>query len=55
MPTLSTKLDGDLYTLMSGVSATDESNRRVTVLLRIRADNRPDDSVAAPKPSPTPP
>ena len=40
---------------MSGVSATDESNRRVTVLLRIRADNRPDDSVAAPKPSPTPP
>jgi chemotaxis protein MotB len=40
---------------MSGEPATDESNRRVTVLLRIRSDNRLDDKPAAPKSPSAPP
>lgn len=40
---------------MSGVAPTDEANRRVTVLLRIRGGDRSGDSQTPPQPTPSPP
>jgi chemotaxis protein MotB len=40
---------------MAGVAPTDEANRRVTVLLRIRSGDRNGDSQTPPKPTSSPP